>query len=95
MKHLFKMKTKGNNNVQIVSDCDGSTTIVNNDGIRITRNGVTTVVDDKGVKTMNHEESRRKWEMLVDMIDTNKNFDSYEKQEALVFLNELYHYYDR
>lgn len=95
MKHLFKMKTKGNNNVQIVSDCDGSTTIVNDDGIRITRNGVTTIVDNSGVKSLKDIDFNKNYNLILDMIMSNNRFDSYEKKEAIEFLNEFCKNYDR
>lgn len=95
MKQFFKMKTKGNNNVQIVSDCNGTTTIVDNDGIRITRNGVTTIVDNSGVKSLKDIDFNKNYNLILDMIMSNNRFDSYEKKEAIEFLNEFCKNYDR
>ena len=89
---FFKQKIKGNNNtkvigkgnVSIIQD-DNGTTVIDGDGIRITRNGVTTTVGYK--KSVN--DFKHKYELLLDMIASNQKFDSYEKKEATEFLKEL------
>ena len=89
---LFKQKIKGSNNTQVINkgnvsiiQDDNGTTIIDGDGIRVTRNGVTTTVGyKKPIK-----EFKRKYELLLDMIASNNKFDSYEKKEAVEFLKEL------
>lgn len=89
---FFKQKIKGSNNTQVIGNGnvsiiqdDNGTTIIDGDGIRITRNGVTTTVGYK--KPVN--DFKHKYELLLDMIASNQKFDSYEKKEAVEFLKEL------
>ena len=89
---FFKQKIKGNNNTQVIGkgnvsiiQDDNGTTVIDGDGIRITRNGVTTTVGYK--KPVN--DFKHKHELLLDMIASNQKFDSYEKKEAVEFLKEL------
>lgn len=89
---FFKQKIKGNNNTQVIGkgnvsiiQDDNGTTVIDGDGIRITRNGVTTTVGYK--KPVN--DFKHKYELLLDMIASNQKFDSYEKKESVEFLKEL------
>ena len=89
---FFKQKIKGSNNTQVIGNGnvsiiqdDNGTTVIDGDGIRITRNGVTTTVGYK--KPVN--DFKHKYELLLDMIASNQKFDSYEKKEAVEFLKEL------
>lgn len=90
---FFKQKIKGNNNTQVIGkgnvsiihDDNGTTTIIDDNGIRITRNEVTTTV---GYKKADND-FKHKYELLLDMIASNPKFDSYEKKEAAEFLKEL------
>ena len=89
---FFKQKIKGSNNTQVIGNDDRSiirddngTAVIDGDGIRITRNGVTTTVGyEKPSNDFKH-----KYELLLDMIASNQKFDSYEKKEATEFLKEL------
>lgn len=89
---FFKQKIKGSNNTQVIGNGnvsiiqdDNGTTVIDGDGIRVTRNGVTTTVGYK--KPVN--DFKHKYELLLDMITSNSKFDSYEKNEATEFLKEL------
>lgn len=89
---FFKQNIKGNNNTQVIGkgnisiiQDDNGTTVIDGDGIRITRNGVTTTVGYK--KPLN--DFKHKYELLLDMIASNQKFGSYEKKEAVEFLKEL------
>ena len=85
---FFKQKIKGSNNTQVIGkdnvsiihDDNGTTTVIDDDG-----NGVITTVGYK--KPVN--DFKHKYELLLDMIASNQKFDSYEKKEAAEFLKEL------